>query len=55
MNEKWFWTICRETGDKIEAFCTLKEAQERIRKYEDEDRDEDIYTPDFYDIVEDYM
>ena len=48
-----YWTACRETGSKIESFRTKREAIEQIRKYEEEDKLNGSYTPDFYDIVDD--
>ena len=48
-----FWTACKETGDKIEQFDTSKEAAECIKLYEEQDKADGDYSPDFYDIVND--
>lgn len=42
----------REAGNVIDKFDTLEEAQEELRRYEEEDRREETYTEDFYEIVE---
>lgn len=41
----------RETGTFIDEFTTLKEAESQLAKYEQEDKEEGIFTPDFYEIV----
>lgn len=46
-----FYTADRQSGNKIEFFNTIEEAAKAISKYEEEDKREGIYTPDFYDIV----
>ena len=43
----------RETGTRIEAVETYGEAVELLKEYEREDRREDNYTEDFYEIVSD--
>ena len=43
----------RETGTRIEAAVTYGEAVELLKEYEKEDRKEDNYTEDFYEIVSD--
>lgn len=43
----------REAGNVIDEFDTLKEAEEAIRKYEEEDKTDGTYTPNFYEIAED--
>ena len=43
----------RETGTRIEAVETYGEAVELLKEYEREDRKEDNYTEDFYEIVSD--
>ena len=43
----------RETGDRIDYFDTLKEAEEELKRYENEDIMNGEYTPDFYEIVND--
>lgn len=47
-----YYTADRETGTLIEGFKTLDDARKAIARYEDEDRADDIYTPDFYDVVD---
>lgn len=46
------YTADREAGNKIEAFNTIEEAKNAIIAYEEEDRHDGTYTPDFYDIVD---
>jgi len=41
-----------ESGNIIDEFATLDEAQNAIEFYEDEDRDEGSYDENFYEIVE---
>lgn len=43
---------CRENGDVIEYARTMEEAEAIIAKYEAEDTEEGIFSPDFYEIVE---
>ncbi len=43
----------RKTGDRIDYFGTLKEAEEELKQYENEDIMNGEYTPDFYEIVND--
>ena len=45
------YTADREAGNKIEEFSTIEEAKEAIAAYEEEDRKDGTYTPNFYDIV----
>ena len=45
------YTADREAGNKIEKFSTIEEAKEAIAAYEEEDRKDGTYTPNFYDIV----
>ena len=42
----------REAGNYIAYFNTLQEAQSALQKYEENDKKEKIYTPNFYEIVE---
>lgn len=42
----------RETGTRIDIFDTLEEAERALEEYENVDRMEGVYTPDFYEIVE---
>lgn len=46
------YTADREAGNRIEKFDTLEEAKEAIQKYEKSDKNEEIYTPDFYNIID---
>ena len=41
----------KEAGNIIAYFETLEEAEEELEAYEDEDRKDGTYTPDFYEIV----
>lgn len=43
----------REAGNEIARFDTLEEAEQELVAYEEEDRRNGEYTPDFYEIVED--
>lgn len=45
------YTADKEAGNKIEEFATIEEAKKAILEYEKDDKKEGIYTPDFYDIV----
>ena len=42
----------KKTGDVIDYFDTLAEAQYQIAKWEIEDKQDKIYTPEFYEIAE---
>lgn len=42
----------RESGTGIDAFDSFDEAVECIRQFEEADRKDEIYTPDFYEIYE---
>lgn len=42
----------RETGDKIEAVRDRAEGMERIRAFEEQDKAEGIYEPNFYDVID---
>ena len=48
-----WYTVNNETGDKIESFMTLKDAVDRIRMYETDNRIAGSYTEDFYDVYND--
>ena len=41
----------REAGNIIEFFSTAGEAKQAISSYEDEDRYEGTFTPDFYEVA----
>jgi hypothetical protein len=40
----------RESGDEIERFQSLEEAEKTIAEYELEDKENNCFTPDFYEI-----
>jgi hypothetical protein len=42
----------KETGDHMDYFDTLKEAQSKIKEWEKEDKYMGVYSPDFYEIAE---
>ena len=42
----------RETGTFIDEFATYEEAQKELDRFEQIDKEEGNYTPDFYEIVE---
>lgn len=43
----------REAGNKIASFDSYEEAVRELQSYEAEDKRNEEYTPDFYEIVED--
>lgn len=45
-----FYTADREAGNRIEAFNTLEEAMQAIVAYEEEDKQDGTFTPDFYEV-----
>lgn len=49
---KKFYTADRETGTHIEAFKTYEEAKKAIEAYEAQDKADDTYEENFYDIVD---
>lgn len=46
-------TADKETGTIIETFKTYEEAKAAIERYEQQDRVNDCFEEDFYDIVDD--
>ena len=42
----------RETGTVIEKGLTLEQAKELVAKFEETDREDETYMPDFYEIKE---
>lgn len=47
------WTIRdRETGTVIDEFDSFDMALDKLEEFEEEDRNEGNYTPDFYEIRE---
>ena len=49
---KSFYIQDREAGNKIDSFNTLSEAQKALAMYEEVDKADGTYTPNFYEIVE---
>jgi hypothetical protein len=49
---KIFYIQDREAGNKIDSFNTLSEAQKALAMYEEVDKADGTYTPNFYEIVE---
>lgn len=47
-----YYTADKEAGNKIEMFNSIEEAEKAIISYEEEDRREGTYTPNFYDIID---
>lgn len=41
----------KEAGNVIAEFNTLNEAEQKLREYEEEDKQDGIYEPDFYEII----
>ncbi len=46
------FTADRECGNIIDRFETIEDAMNAIKSYEEEDKKNGDYTPDFYDIVD---
>lgn len=42
----------REAGNKIAEVSTRKEAENKLSSYEEADKKEGTYSPDFYEIIE---
>lgn len=42
----------REAGNRIDSFQSLEEAEKALSEYEESDKNENTYTPNFYEIVE---
>lgn len=42
----------REAGNFIDEFNTIEEAREAILQYEEEDKKDGTYTPNFYEVAE---
>lgn len=42
----------REAGNVIDKFATQEEAELALQEYEEEDKRDGTYEPDFYEIVE---
>lgn len=41
----------REAGNIIEECANLKQAKELVKQYESDDKKDGIFTPDFYEII----
>lgn len=41
----------REAGNVIDEYNTLQEAEQVLAQFEEEDKKNGVYTPDFYEIV----
>ena len=52
-NSDEFWTADKETGSFIESYDSISDARKAIEGYEEQDKAEGIYTPNFYDVVND--
>ena len=48
-----FYVTDKETGTIIENVATIEEGKQLIHKFEESDKVEGIYEPDFYDVVDD--
>lgn len=51
IDHRIFITI-RETGDQLEEYCSLAEAEKAVREMEDLDRDEGNYSENYYAICD---
>ena len=49
---KRYVTRDAEAGNIIERFDTIEEARKAIESYEEQDKAEDVYTPNFYEIYD---
>lgn len=47
-----FYTADRQTWTIIDEFDSIEEAREAILSYEEDDRNNDWYEDDFYDIID---
>ena len=41
----------KECGNPIDDFNSLEEAQDALKDYEQQDKEDGIYTPNFYEII----
>ena len=48
-----FYVTDKETGTIIENVETINEGKKLIHQFEESDKAEGIYEPDFYDVVDD--
>lgn len=42
----------RETGTFIDSFDSYQDAEAALKEYETEDKEEGIFEPEFYEIIE---
>lgn len=47
-----FYVRDRESGNVLEVCDTLTEAEDTVRRFECSDREDGVYTPDFYEIYD---
>lgn len=50
--EKEFVIQDKKAGNKIDVFSALEDAEKELAKYEETDKAEGTYKPDFYEVVE---
>ena len=50
-SEKTYRIQDREAGNIIETGMSISEAQNLLAKFEAKDKQDETYTPDFYEIV----
>lgn len=50
-NEVKFAVRDREAGNVIEVFRSLSDAELALAQYEQDDKDNDVYSENFYEIV----
>ena len=51
MNAPKYQIQDKEAGNVIEKDLTIAEAEKLLQEYEQEDKNEGTYSPDFYEIV----
>ena len=49
---KKYYVADRETGTLIEEVKSIKEGKKLIAEFEEADKEENIYQPNFYDVVD---
>ena len=52
MENNLYFTCDRESGNIIESFQTLEKAKNAIIDYEKEDKKDECFTENFYDVVD---
>jgi len=50
--EQKIYVADKEAGNIIEEVASIEEGLKLIEKYEEEDKKEGTYQPDFYDVVD---